>query len=130
MTHLLLARSMAALGATAALFVTSPALAQQTPGEVTAKLPPASQTTTRSFSDEDLESYVKAEAALVDISERYEREYGNETDVEKLTRVRQEMNEEMVEAVSESGIEIETFNEIARALRIDPDLSEKVARMR
>lgn len=128
--------------AAAALFLAGPALAQQgsPPGQGQQGSPPGQQgqqgtppgqggTSAADFTDSQLESFAAAQDEVQKVGQEYQQKVRN-ADPQEMAAIRQEMNEEMAEAVRGSGLDIGTYNEIASASQSDPALAEKIESLR
>lgn len=60
------------------------------------------------------------------ISEEYTERLQGADDEASQQEVRMEANEKMVDAVEESGLDVDTFNAIGQAVQQDPELMQRV----
>lgn len=81
------------------------------------------------FSDEELESFAEAQQEVSAISKDFEGKIQDTEDPAEMAEMRQEANQEMVEAVQSAGLEPAKYNAIANAVRADPELAEKIEGM-
>lgn len=81
------------------------------------------------FSDEKLESFAEAEQEVRSISQDFEGKIKDTEDPAKMAEMRQQANQQMVEAVRDAGLEPAEYNAIANAVRANPDLAEKIESM-
>lgn len=78
------------------------------------------------LSDEKLASFAEAQEKVDSISQDFQRKMQNTEDASEMSEMRQEVNQQMVAAVRNAGLEPTEYNEIARAVRSNPELEEKV----
>ncbi|MFO7647728.1 DUF4168 domain-containing protein [Halomonas campaniensis] len=78
------------------------------------------------FSDEQLEQFADASQEIVVISEEYTERMHAAEDEASQQEVQMEANDKMVEAVEESGLDVDTFNAIGQAVQQDPELMQRV----
>jgi len=86
----------------------APPLSQQAPST-----PPATAPTATSFSDQELEQYVRAALAV----QRVQQDQTT-PDADKQTK--------MAQAVQQEGLSPERFNEVASAVQADPALQQRI----
>ncbi|WP_346796084.1 DUF4168 domain-containing protein [Halomonas sp. Bachu 37] len=81
------------------------------------------------FSDQELQQFADAAQEIAVISQEYtERLHGAE-DESTQQEVRTEANDKMVEAVENSGLDVDTFNAIGQAIQQDPEMMQRVQGM-
>jgi len=80
-------------------------------------------------SDTQLEAFADAQSTLGEIQQDYAGRMQSVDDPEKANELREEANAEMVDAVEESGLTVETFNQIAQAVQNDPELQQRLAQI-
>ncbi|MBB3230382.1 DUF4168 domain-containing protein [Halomonas stenophila] len=93
--------------------------AEQAPAEAQAQ----------NFSDAQLQKFADASKQIAVISQDYTKQLQEAEGDEAQQSVRQEANEKMVEAVENSGLEVDTFNAIGQAIQQDPELMQRVQQM-
>lgn len=91
--------------------------------------PPQQQQAQQDFSEHELEAFAEAQPAIESISEEYASRLNEVEDPQKAAELRQEVNQEMVAAVTDTGIDVGTYNAIAQAMTQDPELAERVESM-
>ncbi|GEK72776.1 MULTISPECIES: DUF4168 domain-containing protein [Halomonas] len=91
--------------------------------------PAEAQAATQNFSDAQLQKFADASEEIAVISQDYTQQLQNAEGEEAQQQVRQEANDQMVEAVQNSGLEVETFNAIGQAIQQDPELMQRVQGM-
>ena len=121
-SHNRMLRNMA-LAAILGFGATGAAVAQQQPAQQQA--PQA-----KDFDKAELESFVEAQAEVSDISQDYQQKMQNADNPEAQASMRQEANQEMVQAVNDAGLDPSTYNAIAQAAQSDPQLAQKIEGMR
>lgn len=103
------------------------AQAQQDP----AAAPTQSQATAPAtdFSDEQLQQFVEASEEIVVISQEYTERLQTADDEASMQEVQMEANDKMIEVVEDSGLNVDTFNDIGQAVQQDPELMQRVQEM-
>ena len=77
-----------------------------------------------SFDDEQIESFTTARADVQKLQQEYASKM--QADQEKAVGLKQEAQQKMVAAVEDAGLEVQEFNNIARAAQNDQELAEKI----
>jgi len=77
-------------------------------------------------SDAELQSFAEARTAITEIQQDYSQRLQGADDPEKANALQQEANEEMIAAVQETGLDVESFNTIAMAVQNDPELQQQL----
>ncbi|MFO7763483.1 MAG: DUF4168 domain-containing protein [Wenzhouxiangellaceae bacterium] len=80
-------------------------------------------------SDAELQSFAEARTAITEIQQDYSDRLQNADDPEKANELQQEANEEMIGAVEDTGLDVESFNTIAMAVQNDPELQQKLQQL-
>lgn len=119
----LLASLMLAFGVSTTAFAQSAPPPQQ--GAPAAQSAPQST----NFSDAELEKFAEVQPTIETIRADYSQRLLDVNDPEKAASLQTEAVEEMVETVTEAGLEVETYNSIAVALQSDPRLRTRVESM-
>ncbi|ALM53436.1 DUF4168 domain-containing protein [Halomonas huangheensis] len=83
----------------------------------------------QNFSDGDLQKFADASKEIATISQDYTTRLQEADGQEAQQEVRVEANEKMVDAVRNSGLEVETFNAIGQAVQQDPEMMKRVQEM-
>lgn len=92
---------------------------------------PGGESAASQFAQEDLQAFAEARQEVEKIGERYRSELGGgQQEPEARMETRKAMQEELVEAVRSSGLEIGAYNEIANAVANDPALARKVEELK
>lgn len=81
------------------------------------------------FSDQQLQQFADASQEIAVISQEYTQQLQSAEDEQAQQDVRQKANDEMVKAVQDSGLEVDTFNAIGQAIQQDPELMQRVQEM-
>ena len=83
---------------------------------------------TASFTDEQLESFVTAAMAIVEIRQQYTAQIQAAEGEEAITDLQREAMTEMQAAITETeNLDVETYNEIGEAVQTDKQVGERVA---
>lgn len=77
-------------------------------------------------SEEELDSVANAYVKIIDIREQYQPSLANAEDPETAQEIQREANEEMVSAVEETDLDVETYNQIVMAAEADEELREQL----
>ncbi|HKL50415.1 MAG TPA: DUF4168 domain-containing protein [Wenzhouxiangellaceae bacterium] len=77
-------------------------------------------------SNSELQSFAEARTAISEIQQDYSQRLQNVKDPETANSLQQQANEEMIGAVEETGLDVESFNTIAMAIQNDPELQQKL----
>lgn len=82
-----------------------------------------------SLKDSNLEKFAAVQQDLESIREEYSAKLGQVSDPSLAAELQQEASQSMVQAVESTGLDVETYSEIAQALGNDPELRERVMAM-
>ncbi|KAA0017457.1 DUF4168 domain-containing protein [Salinicola corii] len=102
----------------------APVLAQESADSGSQAQAPA-----QNFSDDQLQQFADASQDIAMISQDYTEQLQNASDEGEQQKIRQQANDEMVQAVQESGMSVEQFNSIGQAIQQDPQLMQRVKGM-
>ncbi|UEX78967.1 DUF4168 domain-containing protein [Sediminicurvatus halobius] len=108
---------MAALALLLALALGGPVLAQNDEGGA------------GGYSEETLQQFVEAHSGVLAIRDEYTQRLQEADDREQAMALQEEANERMVNAVTDTGLSVEEYGEIARAASGDTELSERIQDM-
>ncbi|TLF51630.1 DUF4168 domain-containing protein [Halomonas urmiana] len=108
--------------------VATQAQAQQDTAENSADQPQATAPA-QDFSDAQLQQFADASKEIAVISQEYTKQLQSAEGDEAQQAVRKEANDEMVQAVQDSGLEVNTFNAIGQAIQQNPELMQRVQEM-
>ncbi|MFP3999317.1 MAG: DUF4168 domain-containing protein [Desulfobacterales bacterium] len=81
------------------------------------------------FSEGDLEKFAEAQSEVETIRNEYSDELSGVEDTEKARELQDKYAQQMVDAIKEIGLDVQTYNEVSMAIQNDPDLKEKVEGM-
>ncbi|WP_176442014.1 DUF4168 domain-containing protein [Zobellella denitrificans] len=109
----------------ALLLATAPAIAQ-----TDAAMPPAAAQPAASIDDAQLEKFATALNKISQLQEEAMAKLGQVENQEQAQVIQQEANESMVDAVTESGLSVEDYNQIANQLQTDPALQQRLEALR
>lgn len=82
-----------------------------------------------SFDEATLERFAGAWNEVQDIRDQYMGEIQAADDAEEAQALQQQAQEKMVDAVTEAGVEVSEYNEIATRMGQDPEFAERVMSM-
>jgi hypothetical protein len=77
------------------------------------------------ISDADLEKFVEASGKVFEIRDEFTEKLTDVKDPKKAQALQMEAQEEMMEAVTDTGIDVPVYNEIATRLQTDTDLQQR-----
>lgn len=81
------------------------------------------------FSQDDLQKFASVQQDLEVIREEYSQKLESAGDQQQAQQLQQEASQTMVQAVQSEGLDIETYTQIAKAVRNDETLRELVIQM-
>ncbi len=81
------------------------------------------------FEETDLKKFAAAQGDLELIREEYGAKLENTEDPQKAQQLQQEASETMTAAVQAKGLDVETYSSIAKAVRNDDALRQRVIQM-
>ncbi|WP_409523884.1 DUF4168 domain-containing protein [Nitrincola sp. MINF-07-Sa-05] len=87
------------------------------------------QQETVSFDDAQLQTFVSVQPVLDGIRAEYAQRLESASDADNAAALQQEAGQEMVNAVQEAGLDVNTYNQIAMAIQQDTELRERVETM-
>ena len=100
---------------------------QTTPPQTTQPEPQAQMPQASDFSDEDVAKFAQANQQVQDIQAEYTQKLqASGGDQEKTASIQQEAQEKMVQAVEDSGLGVEKYNQILQAAQADPNLVKRI----
>lgn len=85
----------------------------------------AAQQPATEITDGDLEKFVDASEKVFEIRDEFTEKLNDVENPQKAQSLQMEAQQEMMEAVSDSGIEVQKYNEIATRLQTDTDLQQR-----
>lgn len=89
----------------------------------------AQQQQAQNFSDQQLQNFASASQEIAGISQNYTQQLQDAEGSDQQQSIREEANQRMVEAVEDSGLEVEQFNRIGQAVQNDPEMMQRVQQM-
>ncbi|MFO7811843.1 MAG: DUF4168 domain-containing protein [Pelovirga sp.] len=117
---------ISALFALLVLALAVPAVAQQ---DYDPNAAAQSQTEEPKLDDETLENFVDAAKQLGEIRNEFAVQLQGVQDENKAREIQEKMNQKMLSAVDEAGIDVPTYNYIANQMNTDQQLRSKVEAM-
>lgn len=87
---------------------------------------PAAHAQSQEFSEQQLEAFVASLDEISAISRRMQQEINEAEDPEQVEKIRSDANQQMVQAIRQAGLDVETYNEISRTMRTDEQLAEQI----
>jgi hypothetical protein len=103
-----------------------PAQQQQQPPAQQQQMPPAQQA---EFSQSQLESFASAVLEVQEIRSKWQTQLQGTENAEKAQELQAQAGAEMVSAVEEKGLTVETYNAIATAARDNPALADRIGKL-
>ena len=88
--------------------------------------PSAQQAPDIEVSGAQLEKFADAQDSLGEIQQDYRGRMQDVDDPEKANQLRQQANEEMIAMVKDSGLSVEKYNQISRAVQNDQELQQRL----
>lgn len=88
--------------------------------------PPAQQA---EFSQDQLESFASAVLEVQEIRSKWQAQLQGAENAEKAQELQAQAGAEMVSAVEEKGLTVETYNAIATAARDNPALADRIGKL-
>jgi hypothetical protein len=98
----------------------------QQPPPAQQQQPPAQQS---EFSQNQLESFASAVLKVQEIRSKWQAQLQGAGNAEKAQELQAQAGAEMVSAVEEKGLTVETYNAIATAARDNPELAERIGKL-
>lgn len=92
-------------------------------------MPPQEQQTQVDVSGAELEEFARAQMAISQIQSQYQNQVSDVETQAEMTTLQQQANEQMVQAIEETELSVEQYNQIAQAIQADPTLQEKYMNM-
>jgi len=78
------------------------------------------------FDDEDIQTFADVQPEIESIRQEYADRLQEADDPEQAAELQNEAGEKMVDTVTDAGLDVETYNNIAIALQSDAELRERV----
>ncbi|MDN6179505.1 MAG: DUF4168 domain-containing protein [Halomonas subglaciescola] len=108
--------------------MTGVAQAQQTADPAQSQAP-AAEAPAQDFSDSQLQQFADASQEIAVVSQEYTERLQSAEGEDDQQEVRAEANEKMIDIVENSGLDVDTFNEIGQAIQQDPEMMQRVQEM-
>ena len=114
--------------AVAALFAAGGTAVAQSAGGGAGQAPAFGEQTpaTAAMTEQTVDAFVDAFVAVQEIREDFSERLQSATDEAEAQAMQQEAQEQMIQAVEESGMSVQEYNEVAMALQNDPELMQQV----
>ena len=77
-------------------------------------------------SDEQIDAFVEAHVNVNEVREEYTQRLQEAEDQEEAQQLQQEANQAMTDAIEDSGMDIEEYEEVAMAVNADPEVRDDV----
>lgn len=77
-------------------------------------------------SDEQIDAFVEAHVNVNQVREEYTQRLQEAEDQEEAQRLQQEANQAMTDAIEDSGMDIDEYEEVAMAVNADPEIRDQV----
>jgi GTP1/Obg family GTP-binding protein len=89
--------------------------------------PPQSQPEQIQVSDQQLQQFATAQAGISEVQEEFSAQLQQVEDPDKAQTLREQANEQMIQAVQDAGLDVESFNQIAMAVQNDQALQQRLS---
>ncbi|ROU02121.1 DUF4168 domain-containing protein [Marinobacter sp. R17] len=118
---------MTSVAVSMALLASGPALAADTQSQSQEYQNPAATGTQKTdYSDKELKQFIKVQKDISSIREEYIPQIKKEGDKSKVRKLQIEANDKMVAAIQDKGMDIPTYNAIAKAYQSQPKVRHRV----
>lgn len=91
--------------------------------------PPSAQQAPAEVGEPELRKFATAQDKVEKIGDKYNARMGEADGQEEMMEMQRSANIEMTEAVKNSGLSVQQYNQIARAVANDPELKDKMESM-
>lgn len=119
-------KTLTTLAIAVALGTSSAAFAIPQQGNAAAQAPMQQQAPEIDVSDEQLEQFVDAMTSVQEISGKYTEQFQSAETAEDAQAIQQKAQEEMIEAVNDSGLSADEYNTIVQAVQTDEELRARM----
>lgn len=119
-------KTLTTLAIAVALGTSSAAFAAPQQGNAAAQAPMQQQAPEIDVSDEQLEQFVDAMTSVQEISGKYTEQFQSAETAEDAQAIQQKAQEEMIEAVNDSGLSADEYNTIVQAVQTDEELRARM----
>ncbi|MEQ5834729.1 DUF4168 domain-containing protein [Marinobacter sp. NFXS9] len=118
---------MTSVAVSMALLASGPALAADTQSQSQEYQNPAATGTQKTdYSDKELKQFIKVQKDISSIREEYIPQIKKEDDKSEVRKLQIEANDKMVAAIQDKGMDIPTYNAIAKAYQSQPKVRHRV----
>ncbi len=87
------------------------------------------QTQQQSFDDTTLNNFATTVVELGQIQNRFSEQLQGAQDQTEAVEIQQRMNDEMIDAVHNHDLDVETYNAIANQMSVNPEFQQRVEQM-
>ncbi|NCC22961.1 MAG: DUF4168 domain-containing protein [Alphaproteobacteria bacterium] len=87
--------------------------------------PQGQQQQQMNVTDAQLQEFAKAQAAVSQIQAQFQNQAANITTQEEMTALQQQANQQMVQAIEQTDLNVEQYNLIASAVQTNPEVQKK-----
>ena len=91
--------------------------------------PPQSIQQQQNVSTEQLQNFIQAESAARNIQQQFQQQAANASSEEEMANLQRQANEQMVQAIEETGMSIGQYSQVLTAIQSSPQLQEKYKKM-
>ncbi|WP_417657444.1 DUF4168 domain-containing protein [Pseudidiomarina aestuarii] len=119
-------KTLTTLAIAVALGSSSAAFAAPQQGNAAAQAPMQQQAPEIDVSDKQLEQFVDAMTSVQEISGKYTEQFQSAETAEDAQAIQQKAQEEMIEAVNDSGLSADEYNTIVQAVQTDEELRARM----
>lgn len=110
-----------------ATLIAMPSFAQTQAGQQ--QVPSATAQSTQNFSRAQLQKFVEAQSAIRAIQQKARPKFQAAESKQAKIKIRQQTVKKMAQAVKNTGLSVEKYNQIARAARSNPQLRKTIQQM-
>lgn len=115
------------LGSGSAAWAQTAPEAAQPPTQATQTTPQAQASEPANISDGDIAKFAQAQTEVQGINSEYSQKLQDASgDAQKAQQVQHEATEKMIKAVERTGLDVDTYNQIAQAAQHDAQLRERI----
>ncbi len=118
-------KTLAAAVCLTAFGAAAPSVMAQTTGADQSQPAPSQQRAASNISDGELEKFVEASEKVFEIRDEFTEKLSDVKDPKKAQALQMEAQQEMMDAVADTGIEVPVYNEIATRLQTDAELQQR-----
>ena len=111
-----------------ALGLSTSAMAEQ-PQQAAPQAPMPEAAQAADFNDADLQKFADVQGDLEGIRSDYSGRLESTEDPDQAAQLQQEASQKMVKTVQDTGLDVETYSNIALAIQSNPELRDKVQSM-